>query len=89
MQANEVTVVSNPHLILAPGASTTVGFQTVPFAVTSVSTVINMPSATVVSGGFPGVAAGMGVSGVGIAPGTTVASVSGNTLTLVGKRDGD
>jgi Tfp pilus assembly protein PilX len=82
VQANQVTVVSNPHLILALGATMTVNFQTVPFAVTGVSTATGSPSVTVVSGGFPGVAARMGVSGSGIASGTTVMSIAGNTLTL-------
>ena len=40
------------------------------------------PTVTVPSGGFPGVSAGMLVSGNGIAAGTTVSSISGNTSTL-------
>jgi hypothetical protein len=50
--------------------------------VSSVSTTLGSTTVTVVSGGFPGVIPGMAVTGTGIASGTTVVSVSGNTLTL-------
>ena len=84
---NQVTVASNPPFVLAPGAATTVDFQTVPFntapvQVSGVTTTISSPSVTVASGGFPGVVAGMSVSGTGIPAGTTVSSVAANTLTL-------
>jgi hypothetical protein len=55
---------------------------TVPGAVIEVTITEGSPTATVVSGGFPSVVAGMAVYGTGIALGTTVASVEGNTLTL-------
>jgi hypothetical protein len=48
----------------------------------SVSTAVNSTSVSVPSGGFPGVGSGMVVSGTGIAPQTTVAGISGSTLTL-------
>jgi prepilin-type N-terminal cleavage/methylation domain-containing protein len=47
-----------------------------------VSTTGGSTAALVASGGFPGVAVGMGVSGPNIAPGTTVVAISGNNLTL-------
>jgi hypothetical protein len=68
---------------VALGVQTTVTFQTMNF-------VHNVKNVTTTSGqnsvstalGFPGVAAGMGVAGTGIANGTTVVSVSGTTLTI-------
>jgi hypothetical protein len=53
-----------------------------PAPVLSVSTTSGSTNATVASGDFPGVVPGMIVTGTGIASGTTVVSVSGNTLTL-------
>ena len=145
---NEVDVVNNPNLILAPAAPVTVNFQTmsfsggtdpgvtpsadIPIAVQSsgllcpsgttvpicvigdgASAVTNgegvqlfpgasvtdvqvasvttnsTTSVTVASGGFPGVLAGWGVSGTGIPNSDTVASISGNTLTLSVGRHGE
>lgn len=48
----------------------------------TVSTTQSSTVASVASGGFPGVSAGMTVSGPNIAAGTTVVSVSGNNVTL-------
>lgn len=51
--------------------------------VTVASVILNSTAtATVASGGFPGVATGDVVTGTGIAAGTKVVSVSGNTLLL-------
>ena len=153
VQANQVTVANNPNLILAPGATMSVKFQTVNFGTVtpptldtsvnpapylpisvesstllcsgigtntcvlgnpsgtgtnsfsssasqpaqtallypgplvtnpqiSVSTTSGSASVTVASGGFPGVTVGMPVTGTGIAAGTIVSMISGNTLTL-------
>lgn len=51
-------------------------------SVASVTTSSTSASVTVTSGGFPGVLAGWGISGNNVANGTTVVSVSGNTLTM-------
>ena len=79
------TVQPAPPFILAPGATETVGFQTVlftPITVANVTTSNTKTNVTVTSGGFPGVAVGMIISGSGIQSGTTVSSISGNTLTM-------
>ena len=52
------------------------------FTVPGVTTTLGSPSASVTSGGFPGVYRGQTVSGVGVATGTSVGAVSGNALTL-------
>jgi len=52
------------------------------FTVPSVTTTLGSPSASVTSGGFPGVYRGQSVSGTGVATGTSVGTVSGNALTL-------
>ena len=53
-----------------------------PESIANVSTVSGSTAISVTSGGFQGVLAGMNVSGTGIASGTTVTSVSNNTLNL-------
>jgi hypothetical protein len=55
------------------------GSQCLNFIVTTTG---HSTTATVASGGFPGVQVGMAVSGPNIVAGTTVLSVSGNSLTL-------
>jgi hypothetical protein len=64
--------------------ATASGTVTLSFTTTvaNVTTTSASTTVTVASGGFPGVAAGMSVTGTGIAAGTTVSSVSGNTLIL-------
>jgi hypothetical protein len=82
VQPNVVTIARQPHLILAPGAASTMDFETVPFALSGVTTTSGSASVTH-SGGFPGVANGMAVSGSGIPVGTAVSSGAGtSTLTL-------
>jgi hypothetical protein len=61
------------------GSNVTLTFST---TVANVTTVSGSTTASVTSGGFPRVAAGLTVSGSGIAGGTTVTAVAGNSLTL-------
>lgn len=58
-------------------------------AATVPNVTVNGTSATVASGGFPGIVAGMAVSGTNIAAGTVVQYVNGNTLMLSGAATGN
>ena len=87
LQAGELSYALNRNsqqFQVAVGVQTTVTVQTMNFVhnVPKVLTISGQKSVSVASGGFPGVVAGMGVSGTGIANGTTVLSVSNNTLTM-------
>jgi type II secretory pathway pseudopilin PulG len=71
--------VSQSTLVYPGGLGKYTGSQCVNFVV---STTLGSTLASVASGGFPGVVAGMAVSGANIVAGTTVVSVSGNNLVL-------
>ena len=57
--------------------------------IAGVTTTSGTASVTVASGGFPGVTVGMPVTGTGIASGTIVSMISGNTLDALGQCDGE
>ena len=71
--------VTQSVLVYPGGLGRYAGSQCLDFVVTTHGA---SPNATVASGGLPGVQVGMAVSGPNIAAGTTVAAVSGNSLTL-------
>ncbi len=76
-------VAAGNSLTLTKPATAT-GTVTLSFttSVANVTTASGSTTVTVASGGFVNVVAGMTVSGSGIAAGTTVSSVTGNSLTL-------
>lgn len=72
--------VSQSTLVYPGGLGKYTGSQCINFVVST--TQCPSLTASVASGGFPGVSVGMAVSGANVAAGTTVSAVSGNTLTL-------
>lgn len=79
-----VASVAGSSLTMSASATASETAETLQFGakVASVTLTANSMAATVSSGGFPNVSAGMLVNGTGIASGTVVSAVAGNTLTL-------